>query len=71
MADVCLAVAVSEAQIEASWRHLGAVGVPAGHEGGATLAALRKLRASGHIADGASVLLLVTSGPTAALWGPR
>lgn len=62
-----VAVGVGEADIERGFDDLARRGIAAGMEGGATLAALRKLRAEGAIASGARVLLLVTSGPWAAL----
>lgn len=61
------AVGVSDAAIETAWRTLGAAGLPTGLEGAATLAGLDALRASTEVSPGQRVLLLSTSGPSAAL----
>jgi threonine synthase len=55
------AVAVSEAAIVAAFGRYGALGIPAGYESAATLAALHALRRDGTIAAGARVLLLNTA----------
>jgi threonine synthase len=55
------AVAVSEADIIAAFRRYGALGIPAGYESAATLAALRALRNDDTIGAGARVLLLNTA----------
>jgi threonine synthase len=54
------AVAVSEAEIRRAFARYGALGIPAGYESAATLAALRLLRGRGEIPAGARVLLLNT-----------
>lgn len=56
------AVAVTEEAIVSETRALGRAGVSASFEGGATLAALRKLRQEGGVREGDRVLLLVTAG---------
>jgi threonine synthase len=61
------AIAVSESAIQDAFAHLGRLGVCAGYESAALLAALRKLREARAIAEGSRVLLLNTSGPAAAL----
>jgi threonine synthase len=61
------AVAVSERGIRDAFAHLGHLGVSAGYESAALLAALRKLREAGVIGEGSRVLMLNTSGPCAAL----
>lgn len=57
------AVDVTEASIHTAYRDLARHGIASGYEGAATLAATRELRARRVLADGARVLLLVTSGP--------
>ena len=54
------AVAVADAAIEAAFERYGALGVNAGLESAATLAALETLRASGGVRAGERVLLLNT-----------
>jgi threonine synthase len=54
------AVAVPDAAIEAAFARYGALGVNAGLESAATLAALEALRASGNVRAGERVLLLNT-----------
>lgn len=54
------AVAVEDGAIVAAFRHLGSLGVAAGYESAATLAALRALRGRDAIPAGARVLLLLT-----------
>ncbi len=54
------AVAVSEVAIVEAFRDFGALGVAAGYESAACLAALRELRRRGRVASGASALLLAT-----------
>ena len=61
------AVAVSEEAMIAAQRKLGAAGVSASYEGGATLAALEALVARGDVAEGDKVLLLITAGHGVAL----
>jgi len=58
---------VSEASIERAFGDLGRLGVGAGYESAATLAALRDARKAGRIADGSSVLLLLTGSQLIAL----
>ena len=54
------AVAVEEAEIEQAFRDFGRLGIGAGYESAATLAALRKTLSVGDIRKGTSVLLLLT-----------
>lgn len=54
------ATAVEESDIERAFQDLGRLGVGAGYESAATLAALRHARRSNAIAAGAKVLLLLT-----------
>jgi threonine synthase len=61
------AIGVSERAILEAFHDLARHGVSAGTESAAVLAALRQLRARNTIAAGSRVLLLVTSGPFAAL----
>jgi len=61
------AVDVAEQAIEEAFGRLGRQGVSCGYEGAATLAALHKLRSQGDVPAGARVLLLNTSGSSAAL----
>lgn len=61
------AVAVSEDEIRREFAWLGQHGIAVGYESAATLAAAKQLKASGIIAADQRVLLLFTSGPTAAL----
>lgn len=53
-------VAVEEAEIRRAFADLGRLGIGAGYESAATLAALRAERASGRLQAGASALLLLT-----------
>jgi threonine synthase len=55
-------VAVTESAISTAYRDLNAHGIVVGLEAAATLAALRDLRASGQVASGERVLLLLTGG---------
>jgi threonine synthase len=59
--------AVSEAAIAQAFGDLGRLGVGAGYESAATLAALRDALGSGEIIRGASVLLLLTGSQLLAL----
>jgi threonine synthase len=61
------AIDVSESAILEGFRDLAHHGVNAGTESAALLAALRELRARNTIVAGSRVLLLITSGPYAAL----
>ncbi len=61
------AVSVSEDGIRASFARYGELGINAGYESAATLAALRLLRASGEIPAGSRVLLLNTGSHLLAL----
>lgn len=61
------AVAVTESDMVRDFSRLGQLGIPAGYESAATLSALRHLRGKGVLEAGATVLLLFTSGPNAAL----
>ncbi|MCP4005057.1 MAG: pyridoxal-phosphate dependent enzyme [bacterium] len=61
------AIAVLESHTVAAFEEYGRRGVSAGFESAALLAALRSMRVSGTIAEGARVLLLHTSGPFAGL----
>ncbi|MFV1990342.1 MAG: pyridoxal-phosphate dependent enzyme, partial [Acidimicrobiales bacterium] len=61
------AVSVSEDEIRQDFTWFGTRGIAAGYESAATLAAARRLRASGDISPNDKVLLLVTSGSNAAL----
>jgi len=54
------ASSVSEVEIQAAFRELGSLGVGAGFESAATLAALREHVETGEIAKGSRVLLLLT-----------
>jgi threonine synthase len=54
------ATAVEEPEIERAFQDLGRLGIGAGYESAATLAALRHARRSNTIAAGAQVLLLLT-----------
>lgn len=54
------AIAVEESAIREAFAELGRLGVGAGYESAATLAALRKSRETGKVARGARVLLLLT-----------
>jgi threonine synthase len=54
------ATAVEESDIERAFQDLGRLGIGAGYESAATLAALRHARRSNTIAAGAKVLLLLT-----------
>lgn len=54
------AIAVDETAIREAFAELGRLGIGAGYESAATLAALRQSRAAGKIARGARVLLLLT-----------
>lgn len=54
------ATAVEESDIERAFQDLGRLGIGAGYESAATLAALRHARRSNTIASGAKVLLLLT-----------
>jgi threonine synthase len=58
---------VSEAAIERAFLDLGRLGIGAGYESAATLAALRDARKAGQIAEGARVLLLLTGSQLIAL----
>lgn len=58
---------VSEASIEQAFLDLGGMGIGAGYESAATLAALRDARQAGQIAAGARVLLLLTGSQLIAL----
>lgn len=60
------AVGVSEHELQRDFAWLGQRGIPAGYESAATLSALRTLVRDGFVASGHRVLLLFTSGPTAA-----
>ncbi len=62
-----LAVAVTESQIHSDFEALGRCGINAGNESAATLSALRQLKRDRIIAPDARVLLLFTSGSSAAL----
>jgi threonine synthase len=55
------AAAVAEHEIIAAFRDCGRRGIATSYEGAALLAALRKLRHSGAIAEGSRVLLLLTA----------
>jgi threonine synthase len=55
-----LALSVSESEIDGAFHDLGRLGIGAGHESAATLAALRRARGASAIAAGARVLLLLT-----------
>jgi threonine synthase len=59
--------AVSEAAIQQAFADLGRLGIGAGYESAATLAALRDARGAGRIARGARVLLLLTGSQLLAL----
>jgi threonine synthase len=61
------ACAVTEASIERAFSDLGRLGVGAGYESAATLAALRDARRSGQIEQNARVLLLFTGSQLLAL----
>jgi threonine synthase len=61
------ATAVEEADIERAFHDLGRLGIGAGYESAATLAALRKARRSRAISAGARVLLLLTGSHSIAL----
>jgi threonine synthase len=61
------AQAVSEAAIARAFTDLGRLGVGAGYESAATLAALRAARSAGRIARGERVLLLLTGSQLLAL----
>ena len=61
------AVSVSEDALRASFARYGELGVNAGYESAATLAALRLLRAGGEIPPGSRVLLLNTGSHLLAL----
>lgn len=61
------AVAVSETSIRRAFNDLGAIGIPAGYEAAATVAALGSLTASGIVETGQRVLLVNTGGPAVAL----
>jgi threonine synthase len=58
---------VSEDSIERAFIDLGRLGIGAGYESAATLAALRGARQDGQIAEGARVLLLLTGSQLIAL----
>jgi threonine synthase len=62
-----LAIAVAEDELLPAARLVGRHGLPVGLESAALVAALRRLRDDATIADGARVLLLVTSGPAVAV----
>jgi threonine synthase len=57
----------SEASIEHAFGDLGRLGIGAGYESAATLAALRDARKTGRIAEGSTVLLLLTGSQLIAL----
>ena len=61
------AVALSETSIAQAFGECGRLGVSAGYEGAALLAALRSLREQGTVPEESRVLLLNTSGPLIAL----
>lgn len=54
------AAAVEEAEIQKAFEDFGRLGITAGYESAATLAALRQAQESGRIAKGSRVLLLLT-----------
>lgn len=56
------AVAVPDEEMEIGVRELGREGVNASIEGGATLAAARRLRARGELREGETVVLFNTGG---------
>lgn len=56
------AVAISEDEILRRFADCGVIGVPASFESAAVVAAMHQLRSDGAIADGDSVLLLLTAG---------
>lgn len=62
-----IAISVSELGIARAFAEYGRLGVCAGYESAALLAALRRLLERGVIEAGTRVLLLLTSGPLAAL----
>lgn len=62
-----VALAVNEDEIARDFQRLGGIGVVSGYEGAATLSAVRRLKSRGDLAPGSRVLLLLTSGPDAAL----
>ena len=55
------AIAVTDAAMKSAALDLGAVGVGASIEGGATLAATRELRRTGALRDGETVVLFNTA----------
>ncbi|MFI5143074.1 MAG: pyridoxal-phosphate dependent enzyme [Thermoanaerobaculales bacterium] len=63
------AVAVSEVEIASAFVHFGEVGINAGYESAACLAALGRLRQKGVVRDGAKVLLLATASHLIAMGG--
>jgi threonine synthase len=55
------AVAVSDVESEAAAAELGRAGISACIEGGATLAAVRRLRDDGRLVDGETIVLFNTA----------
>ncbi len=61
------AVSVPEDEISAAFADLGRTGTPGGYETAALVAALRRLRAVGTVAEGDTVVMIATSGPAVGL----